>query len=119
MKYIDDKKRSRNFHDPTKNSEYDQEIPKITNCRQTCGIMRKSETSGRQTKQSKQLSYTIEMIAKLELTQSNAQQIIEKIQKPTMVVTIKTNQQLPDHRFRKDSSQSHWGLKCSLLIPSL
>ena len=45
------------------------------------------ETPGRQTKQRNQLS-PIEIIAKLEWTQSNAQQNIEKLQNPTMGVTI-------------------------------
>ena len=45
------------------------------------------ETPGRQTKQSKQLSRPIEMIAKLEWTQSNAQQN-KQLQNPTMGVTI-------------------------------
>ena len=42
-------------------------------------------------KQSKATSslFPIEMIAKLELTQSNAQQNIEQLQNPTMGVTIK------------------------------
>ena len=47
-------------------------------------------TPGRQTKQSNQL-FPIEMIAKLEWTQSNAQQNIEQLQKPTMGVTINNN----------------------------
>ena len=46
------------------------------------------ETPSIQTKQSNQLSFTIEMIAKLEWTHSNAQQNTEKIQNPTMGVTI-------------------------------
>ena len=46
------------------------------------------ETPGRQTKQSKQLSRPIEMIAKLEWTQSNAQQNKQQLQNPTMGVTI-------------------------------
>ena len=45
------------------------------------------ETPGRQTKQSNQLSLPIKMIAKLESTQSNAQQNIEHLQNPTIGVT--------------------------------
>ena len=46
------------------------------------------ETPGRQTKQSNQLSRPIKMIAKVEWTQSNAQQNIERLQNPTMGVAI-------------------------------
>ena len=46
------------------------------------------ETPGRQTKQSNQLSLPVKMIAKLEWTQSNAQQNIEQLQNPTVGVTI-------------------------------
>ena len=45
------------------------------------------ETQERQTKQSNQI-FLIEMIAKLEWTQSNAQQNLEQLQNPTMGVTI-------------------------------
>ena len=47
------------------------------------------EAPGRQTKQSNLSSlFPIEMIAKLEWRQSNAQQNIEQLQNPTMGVTI-------------------------------
>ena len=47
------------------------------------------ETSGRQIKQSNQLSlFPTKMIAILERTQSNVQQNIEQLQIPTMGVTI-------------------------------
>ena len=64
-----------------------------TNCRQTHGIMRKSHTiimRHKEDKQSKATSslFPIKMIAKLEWTQSYAQQNIEKLQNPTMRVTI-------------------------------
>ena len=63
------------------------------------------ETPGRQTKQSKATSslFPIEIIAKLEWTQSNAQQNIEQLQNPTMGV----HQQQQNHRLRTGSSQSH------------
>ena len=49
----------------------------------------KHKTQGRQTKQSNQLSlFPIEMIAKLEWTQSYAQQNIEQLQNPRMGITI-------------------------------
>ena len=71
-----------------RNSEYDQEI-------QTNPWHHQEEphnnhkTPGRQTKQSNQLSlFPIEMIAKLEWTQSNTQQNIEQLQNPTVGVTI-------------------------------
>ena len=65
----------------------------ITNCRQTHGILRKSHTTltkHQDDKQSKATSslFTIEMIAKLEWTQSNAQQNIEQLQNPIMGITI-------------------------------
>ena len=53
----------------------------ITNCRQTCGFVRKSHTTitrHQEDKQSKAASsrFPIEMIAKLEWTQNDAQQTI-------------------------------------------
>ena len=64
-----------------------------TNCRQTIGIVRKSHTAikrHQKDKQSKAIGslFPIEMIAKLEWTQHNAQQNIEQLQNPTMGVTI-------------------------------
>ena len=67
------------------------------------------ETPGRQIKQSNQLSLPIKMIAILEWTYSNAQQSIEQLQTPTMVVTIIKSQQQQNHRLRTDSSLSHRG----------
>ena len=54
------------------------------------------ETPGRQTKQSNQLSLPIEMIAKLEWTQSIAQQNIEQLQNPTMGGTINNDSTTPE-----------------------
>ena len=61
----------------------------ITYCRQTHGITRKSHTTimrHMEDKQSKAASslFPIEMIAKLEWTQSNAQQNIEQLQNPQL-----------------------------------
>ena len=55
-------------------------------------------------KQSKETSavLSIEMIAKLEWTQSNAQQNIEQLQNPTMGVTINNESHQQNHRFRTD-----------------
>ena len=66
----------------------------MTNCRQTCGIVRKSHTAittHQEDKQSKATSslFPIDMIAKLEWTQRNTQQNIEQLQNPTQGVTIK------------------------------
>ena len=47
------------------------------------------------------------MIAKPELTQSNAQQNIVQLQNPTMEVTMSQQQQ--NHCLRTDSSLSQWG----------
>ena len=60
----------------------------------TLGIVRKSHTTITrhwEDKQSKAASllFPIKMIAKLEWTQSNAQQNIEQLQNPTMGVLIK------------------------------
>ena len=62
-------------------------------CRQTGVTMRKSHTTitrHQEDKQSKATSslFPIKMIAKLEWRQSNAQQNIERLQNPTMGVTI-------------------------------
>ena len=64
------------------------------------------ETPGRQTKKSNQLSHPMEMIAKLEWTQSNVQQNIEQLQTPTMGVTTTLNQHQQNHRLRTGSSKS-------------
>ena len=90
----------------------------ITNCRQPRCIVRKSHTTitrRQEDKQSKATSslslslslFPINMIAKLEMTQSYAQQNIEQLQNPTIGVTM--NQQQQNHHLRTDSSQSHWG----------
>ena len=72
----------------------------ITNCRQTHGIVRKSHTiitrhhtiitRRQEDKQSNATSsfFPIKMIAKLEWTQSNAQQNIEQLQNSTIGVKI-------------------------------
>ena len=75
-------------------SEYDQEkTHHKLQTQLTRGIVRKSHTSitrHQEDKQSKATSslFPIWMIAKLEWTQSNAQQNIEQLQNPTMGVTI-------------------------------
>ena len=87
--------RSSTIHKPEKYlkkvSEPNQEIHNH-NCRQTHGIVRKSHTTimrHQGDKQSKATSlFPIKMIAKLEWTQSNAQQNIEQLQNLTMVETI-------------------------------
>ena len=65
----------------------------ITNCRQTRDIVRKIHTiitRHQEDKQSKATSslFSTKIIAKLEWTQSNAQQNIEQLQNPTLGVTI-------------------------------
>ena len=79
----------------------------ITNCKQTRDILRKSHTTilrHQEDKQSKSTSFhfPIKMIAKLEWTQSNAQQNIEKLQNPTMEVTI--NNETNQHPSKKESN---------------
>ena len=75
-------------------NKYDRELTKITNCKQTHGIVRKSHTTITRHKEEKQSKKNpsslspVKMIAKLEWKQSNAQQNIEQLQNPTMVVTI-------------------------------
>ena len=63
------------------------------NCRQTRGIVRKSHTTikrHQEDKQSKETSsfFPIKIIAKLEWTQTDAQQNIEQLQNPKIGVTI-------------------------------
>ena len=74
-------------------SEYDQEISQSQTADKPLGIMRKSHitiTRHRKDKQSKVTSslFPVEMIAKLEWTQYNAQQNIGRFQNLTMRVTI-------------------------------
>ena len=73
-------------------NEYDQEIPQslpqTTMWHREAEPPNHHETSGRQIKQSNQLSLPIKMIAILERTQNNVQQNIEQLQTPTMGVTI-------------------------------
>ena len=65
-----------------KNSEYDQEIPQSHTADKpmaSLGRAKQQSWGTRKTKQSNQLSdFPIEMIAKLEWTQSNTQQNIEQ-----------------------------------------
>ena len=84
------------------------------------------ETPGRQTKQSNQLSlFPIEMIAKLEWTQSSAQQNIEQLQNPTLGVTINnesTTTEPPPWNGQQPKplgGGGGGGLKCNLLVPNL
>ena len=70
--------------------------------------------------------YPVKMIAKLEWTQSNAQQNIEQLHNPTMDVTINNesttteppslNGQQP---IAKQLEGGGGGLKCILLVPNL
>ena len=74
-------------------SAYDHENTPITNCRQTRGTARKYHTTitrDQEDKLSNAISspFPIKIIAKLEWTQSNAQQNRDKLQNPTMGVTI-------------------------------
>ena len=58
----------------------------------------------KQSKQSKETSsvLSIEMIAKLEWTQSNVQQNVEQLQNSTMGVTINNESHQQNNRFRTD-----------------
>ena len=58
-------------------------------------------------KQSK--TSTIKIIAKLERTQSNAQENIEQTQRPKMEAQLTTNQQQQNRPLRTYISLSHWG----------
>ena len=73
-------------------SEYDQEIPQSQTADKPMvsrGNATQKSGGTRQAKQSIQLSlFPINMVAKLEWTQSNAQQNIEQLQNPTIGVTI-------------------------------
>ena len=65
------------------------------------------ETPGRQIKQSNSSLFPIKMIAKLELTYSNAQQNIEQLQNLIIGVTINNESTTTEPRLRTDSSLSH------------
>ena len=65
-------------------SEYVQEILQSQTADKPLSHTKNMRTPGRQTKQSNQLYLPIEMIAKIEWTQRNAQQNIEQLQNPTM-----------------------------------
>ena len=73
-------------------SEYGQEIPQSQTTDKPVAswgrVTQQSRDTRKQTKQSNNSLFPIEMIAKLEWTQSNAQQNIEQLQNPTMEVTI-------------------------------
>ena len=92
----------------------------LTNCTQTRGIVRKSHTTITRHQEDKQSEATsslfpIEMIAKLQWTQSNAQQNIEQLQNPTMGVTINNRTTALD----RTAAKATGGLKCILLVPNL
>ena len=105
-------------------SEYDQEIPQSQTADNPVTprgrAARSTITRHQEDKLSKATSslFPVKMIAILERTQSNVQQNIEQLQTPTMGVTINKNQQQQNHGLRTDSSLSHRGLKCILLVPN-
>ena len=87
----------------------------MTNCRQTRGIARKRHTTITRYQEEKQSKATIslfpiEMIEKLESTQSNAQQNIEQVQNPTAINNQQriNNKQQQNYHLRTDSSQRRW-----------
>ena len=53
--------------------------------------------------------FPVKMIAKLEWTQSNAQQNIEQLQNPAMGETINKESTTTEPTLKTDSSLSHWG----------
>ena len=73
-----------------KNSGYDQKIPQSQTADKPMAPWGTTITRHQEDKLSKAASslFSIKMIAKLELTQSNAQQNIEQLQNPTMGKTI-------------------------------
>ena len=80
-------------------NEYDQEIPQSQTADKPCGIVRKSNTTTRDTWKTKQRTsslFPIKMVAKLEWTQSNAQQNIKQPQNPTMGVKNKITNVYPE-----------------------
>ena len=52
--------------------------------------------------------FPIKMIAKLERTQSTAQQNMKQTQNPTMEATINNESKQQNQNIRMDSSLSHW-----------
>ena len=73
-------------------SEYDQEIPQSQTADKPLAPRGRATQQSRATRKIKNKAtsslFLIKMIAKLEWTQSNAQQNIEQLQNPTMGVTI-------------------------------
>ena len=90
----------------------------LRNCIQTRQIVRKSHTTitrHQEDKQSKANTYIlpIKMIAILEWTQSNAQQNIEQLQKPTIRVTFNNE---PHFRNRRDCVFIYWFVTESCIL---
>ena len=98
-------------------SEYDQEMPQS----QTADTP--MAPRGRATQQSRDTRKTnkAKQIAKLEWTQSNAQQNIEQLQNPTMGVTIDNvlTTTEPPPLNSQQLKPLGGGLKCILLVPIL
>ena len=77
-----------------KNSEYDQEIPQSQTADKPMVLWGRDTQQSQDTRKTNKAIrslFPIEMIAKLEWTQSNAQQNIDQLQNPTMGVTINNN----------------------------
>ena len=105
-------------------SEYGQEIPQSQTADKPMTPQRRATQQPRDTRKTnlaKQpaLSLPIKMIAILEWTYSNVQHNNDQLQTPTMGVPINQKSQQQNHRLRTDSSLSHWGLICILLILNL
>ena len=101
-------------------SEYDKEIPQSQTEDKPHGIVQKSHTTIMRHQEDKQSKATIslfpmEMIAKLERTQSNAQRNIE-LQNPTMGATINNNRTIA---LERTADKATGGLKCSLLVTNI
>ena len=96
----------------------------IKNCRQTRDNVKKSHTTITRHQEDKQSKATcsvfpIEMIAKLEWTQSNAQQNIEQLQNPSMGVTNKSKSTTTEPPPKNVQQSKLLGvLKCILLVPN-
>ena len=71
-------------------SEYDQEIAQSQTADKLMAPRGRATQQSRDTRKSKAIGplFPIEMIAKLEWTQSNVQQNVEQLQNPTVGVTI-------------------------------
>ena len=98
-------------------SEYDQEIPQSQTAEKPVASWgRAAQLKDKQSKATSPI-FSIELIAKLEWTQSNAKQNIEQLQDPTMGVTINNRATALNRQAAKATREAM--LKCILLVQNI